>query len=145
MKSFYISMLQKFSNGIKHVGLGQILFLILSSQTFENLIHGRNYFSGQLNSFLLKEIGLRGKLLPEEAISILSLHLIYGSCLMFATPKQCTMNSPNHNPKYNLLRVWKGHWSRFLKDTLHYYSPHVGSSFKYFKFQNHWLWDKGKC
>ncbi len=93
MKSFYISMLQKFSNGIKHVGFGQILFLILSSQTFENLIYTRNYFSGQLNSFLLKEIVLQGKLLSEEAISILSLHLIHGSCLMFATPKQCTMNS----------------------------------------------------
>jgi hypothetical protein len=58
-------MLQKFSNGIKNVGFGQILVLILSSQTFENLNHGRNYFLGQLNSFLLKEIGLRGKLLPE--------------------------------------------------------------------------------
>jgi hypothetical protein len=50
-------MLQKFSNGTKNVGFGQILSLILFSQTFENLIQGRNYFSGQLNSFLLKEIG----------------------------------------------------------------------------------------
>jgi hypothetical protein len=56
---------------------------------------------------------------------IFSLHLIHGSCLMFATHKQCTMNSPNHNPKYNLLRVWKGYWSRFSRNTLHYYSPEV--------------------
>jgi hypothetical protein len=54
-------MLQKFSNGIKNIGFGKKLFLMLSSQTFENLIHGRNYSSGKLNFFLLKGIGLRGK------------------------------------------------------------------------------------
>jgi hypothetical protein len=80
----------------------------------------------------------------HDCITILYLHLIHDSCLMFATHKQCTMNSPNHNPKYNFLRVWKGYWSRFLRNTLHYYSPQVGSSSKYFEFQNHWLWDKGR-
>jgi hypothetical protein len=58
-------MIQKFCNGITKVGFKQTLFLILSSQTFENLIHGRNYSSGQLNSLLLKENGLQGKLLPK--------------------------------------------------------------------------------
>jgi hypothetical protein len=99
------------------------------------LFRATKFLSPQRNWFLREVTALGKQFLSggggeHDRITILSLHLIHGSCLIFATHKQCTMNSPNHNPKYNLLRVWKGYWFKFLRDTLHYYSPQVGSSFK---------------
>jgi hypothetical protein len=80
-------MLQKFFNRMKKIILDiyaskvfqwhkeRWIWTNFISYTFfsnisEYLIHGRNYFSGQLNSFLLKEIGLQGKLLPEGGNSL---------------------------------------------------------------------------